>query len=256
MEFVSIEEARKASGLRLVVSGYNWAGWSECAKQLMYAKGIDHLYVEQIPYSENAELVAWTGVRNQPQAIWNDEPVRSSWLDILNLAERIKPEPRLLPEDSDERALVVGVSNELCGEQGLAWCRRVQLGSMPTLYKDRDTIMVRDYGAKYGGDVSWDEQRMAQIVDALGVRLRAQEKEGGRYLVGRAFSAADLYWAVLSNLFNPMDADVCPMRPALRAQFADPTAAVAKVLDPILLEHREYIYRTYLRLPMDFDYAE
>jgi len=45
--------------------------------------------------------------------------VRTGWLEILNLAERLAPLPGLLPPDPAQRALVVGRSNELLGEWGL-----------------------------------------------------------------------------------------------------------------------------------------
>ena len=119
MRWVTVEAAKRARGLRIVLSGGGWALWGECAKNVMHIKGLGYVKVPQQSAQDNAELVAWTGVRNQPQVVYDDDPARTGWLEILNLAERLAPQPALLPPDPAQRALVVGRSNELLGEWGL-----------------------------------------------------------------------------------------------------------------------------------------
>ena len=66
-----------------------------------------------------SELRAWTGQSSQPVAIWNDERPRSSWIDQLNLAERLQPDPSLVPAALSDRSLMFGLINEIAGEYGL-----------------------------------------------------------------------------------------------------------------------------------------
>jgi hypothetical protein len=70
--------------------------------------------------------------------------------------------------------------------------------------------------------------------------------------VGDALSALDLYWAAFAAMVEPLPEGVCAMPGAIRHayQLRDPVARAA--LDPALLEHRDYVYRTYLSLPLDF----
>ena len=42
--------------------------------------------------ADNDELFAWTGHRNAPIAIYGDEPPRTTWRELLWLAERIEPD--------------------------------------------------------------------------------------------------------------------------------------------------------------------
>lgn len=249
MEFVPIEQAKSMSGLRLVVAKGVWAAWSECAKNIFHVKNIPYTAVAQYGWQENEELVAWTGVRNQPQAIYNEEPVRTSWLDILNLAERLEPEPALLPQNSADRALVVGISNELCGEWGIAWCRRLQMSE--NVPENAAKIIARDYGLNRT-TLEAAEARAAEIVTMIGHRLRKQEKAGSKYLVGQQLTAADIYWACFSNMIGTLPALGIVHRPSIKEQFDNPGEKLTAAIDPIVLEHREYIFQTYLPLPADF----
>ena len=108
INYVSIAEAKKMSGLRLISGAYaDPAPWREACKSLFYVKGIPYTAVVtsnkgtpdlQIGMNNSqSELIAWTGQASSPVAIWNDELPVSKWVDQLNLAERLEPEPRLIP---------------------------------------------------------------------------------------------------------------------------------------------------------------
>ena len=47
----------------------------------------------------NDDLFAWTGMRNAPIAVLDDEPPQSTWHEILLLAERVGSGPSLMPTD-------------------------------------------------------------------------------------------------------------------------------------------------------------
>src|SRR5271165_3235534 len=111
-------------GLRLVLTAHVPGPWGESAKKIFDYKEIAYVPVAQHAGKENAELVAWTSIRNAPIALYADEAPRTGWYDILMLAERLAPERPLLPARSEDRALVVGISAELCSEWGFGWARR------------------------------------------------------------------------------------------------------------------------------------
>lgn len=251
MRFVPVEEAKSMPGLRVVLARGAWALWGECAKNIYHVKGIPFVGVEQAGFQDNPELVAWTGVRNQPQAIYEDEPVRTNWLDILNLAERIAPEPPLLPEDSAQRAQVVGLANEICGENGLGWCRRIELAAKFPFGDEASARMAREYGQSEAA-AAIAELRIARIVANLAAVLHAQKRAGSRYFVGDRLTALDIYWACASNLVGPLPLDVCPLGAPLHAMFSETGATIGAALDPILFEHRDYVYREHLIYPVDF----
>jgi glutathione S-transferase len=252
MEFATVEDAMTRSGMRLVVAAGTWALWCEFTKNIFHVKDIPFTAVAHKGFAENPELVAWTGVRNQPQAIYNDEPVRTGWLDILNMAERIAPEPRLLPKSSVERADVIGWANEICGEGGIGWCRRIQIAAQFS-FGDEGMKRMRDqYGLSDGAAAS-AEQRTADIISNLAARMQGQKRLGRRYLLGNVLSAIDIYWACVSNLVSPLPFDVCPMDESTRAAFANPGEIIARALDPILIEHRDFIYRNHLIYPVTFE---
>lgn len=251
MEFVSVEQAKALPGMRVVLSRGHWALWCEFTKNILHVKGIPFTPVLHTGFGENAELVAWTGVRNQPQAIYNDEPVRTAWLDILNMAERIAPEPRLLPEASAERADVVGLANEICGEWGIGWCRRIQIAAQTSFGEEGMKRMRDQYGMSDSG-VASAEQRTADVVRNLAARMHEQKRLGRRYLVGESLSAIDIYWACVSNLMDPLPPEVCPMDDGTRNAFANPGPVIAAAMDPVLIEHRDFIYREHLIYPVTF----
>src|SRR6202035_892734 len=124
-EYVSVEEAIKRRGLRMVVVGDVPSPWGEAAKGFLHIKGIEWAAVRLVYDSE--PLKDWAGQRSGPVAIYESERPRSGWAEILLLAERLAPRPSLLPASAAERGLMFGLAHEICGEQGLGWSRRLQL---------------------------------------------------------------------------------------------------------------------------------
>ena len=256
-EYVSIEEARDAPGMRLVLTRGVPGPWSEAAKAIFHVKGIPYLRVAQAGGGNNEALVEWTGHANAPTAIWNDEAPRAGRNEILLLAERIAPEPALLPSDPEARALVFGLSHEIGGEDGWGWNRRHMLlaplhqvkDAPPALAETRDNLSSR-YG--YSAEAAAAAPaRCAAILTGLAARLRRQRDAGSRYFVGDALTAADLYWATFAALADPLPEEVCAMPAGLRASYRVEDATVRAALDPILLEHRDHVYERHLPLPLE-----
>jgi len=258
VDWVPIEQARRAPGLRLVLTQGVPGPWGEAAKAIFHVKGIPYLPVAQTGGGSNDALVAWTGHANAPTAVWNDERPRAGRNEILLLAERIQPDPPLLPADPEERALVFGLSHEIGGEDGFGWNRRLMLLAPmhavadPTeaLARMRDTLSRR-YG--YSAEAAARAPgRCAGILDGLARRLRRQRDAGSDYLVGQGLTAADLYWATFCAIAAPLPEDLCPMGAGMRASYTVTDGPVRDALDPLLLEHRDRVYERHLALPLDF----
>src|SRR6185503_2646832 len=123
--YVSVEEAIKRGGLRMVVVGGVPSPWGEAAKGILHIKGIEWVAVRLVYDSE--PLKNWAGERSGPVAIYEQENPRSGWAEILELAERVAPTPSVLPADAAARAVVMELGRDIFGEGGLAWSRRLQM---------------------------------------------------------------------------------------------------------------------------------
>lgn len=259
MDYVDVEQAKTRSGMRLVLSVGVPGPWGESVKGIFHVKGIAYTPVAQIPAMQNPELEAWTGHRNAPIAVLDDEPARAGWAEILMLAERVAPTPALVPTDAGLRAQMFGLAREICGELGLGWCRRLmivdntlrQMAGLPAEQRAPVELLGSSYGytEELAGQAA---ERTAEILTLLAAQLRAQHAAGKRYLIGDALSALDIYWATFAALIDPLPADLCPMSDGIRSWYANTGPVVDAAIDPALLAHREFVYRSHLQLPLDF----
>jgi glutathione S-transferase len=251
-QYVSVEEAIERRGVRMVVVGGVPSPWGEAAKGILHIKGIDWVAV-RLAY-DNERLNEWAGQRSGPVLIYDNERPRSGWADILLLAERLAPVPALLPADAADRALVFGLAHEICGEGGLGWSRRLQLVHAGLNNAGGFSERVSKYlGKKYGYTPELGAaagSRVAELLGMLTQRLKAQRQKGSRYYVGDAVTAADVYSATAAALFDPLPPELCKMDESSRAAFSARNAEIDAALDPILLEHRDMMYRDYLELPL------
>jgi len=266
LDYVSIAEARKLPGLRLVLGAYPIPGpWRESCKGIFHVKRIPYTPVvtsgegfSDLAFGKDGadtELRAWTGQSSGPVAIWNDERPRCSWIDQLYLAELLKPEPALIPTAIDDQILMFGLAHQIAGEGGFGWTKRIAirhrtLAAMPE--DDPERGLWSHIGEKYlytpelGATAP---ARMAECVATLHQRLESQKIAGSRYFIGDQLSALDIYWACFVALLQPLAPELCPMA---EFPYDNPDPEVQAALSPLLLEHRDYIYETYLELPIVF----
>ena len=255
-EYIDIEQAKTLSGLRLVLPPGRPNPWAEGFKGICYVKKIPYVRVRKAQ-GHDAALQAWTSQSSAPVAVWNDERPRSTWIEQLYLAERVVPQPALIPENIEDRALMFGYCNELCGENGFGWTRRVML-LHPTLSNPQSEESARAFASYMGGKYGYSQaaaeaapQRIAQILQLLGTRLAQQRAIGSKFFLGERLSALDIYWATFAALIKPLPPELCPIPETLRASFTNTNPVVAAAATPALMEHRDFIYREYLELPMN-----
>lgn len=255
-EYVDVDTARKARGLRLVLTRGVPGPWGESAKGIFWVKRVPYLRVAQEAGAANETLLAWTGRADAPVAMYDDEPPRSSWVDILRLAERIAPEPALIPADPHLRARMFGYANELCGEQGFGWSRRLMMIDR-MVPPDGDPLRgegpVQTLGRRYGYSREAAARAPARVVAILGAMselLCEQYAAGRRFFIGNRLSALDIYWSAFAALLEPLPADLCPIPDYLRPFYSLEDGEVRTAAHPLLLEHRDRIYHDHLELPI------
>jgi glutathione S-transferase len=257
MKYLKVAEARKKRGLRLVLTAHMPGPWGEAAKFVFQARNVKFAPVEQLVMEKNDELFEWTGMRNAPIATYDDEPPQSTWHEILLLAERLGSGPPLIPDDPLDRALAMGFSTEICGPDGFGWNRRLELMGRPSTHNPSADVkydtqrMTRSYGAN-PETISRAPKRMVQIMTALARQLHKQKAAGSKYLIGNQLSACDLHWAAFSLFVSPLPPDMCAMPDFMRENYTHLTPELKAGLDPILLEHRDFIYDKDVKLPLDF----
>ena len=259
-DYLEVAEARARRGMRLAFTAGFPSPWGEAAKGIYRIKSIPFAMVRQVVGAPNDELFAWTGHRNAPIAVYDDERPRVHWADILAQAERIAPEPSLVPRDAEDRVRMFGLANEICGEAGLGWERRLRLlddmragaeaPGAPQAY--RETFRALSGRYDYSPEAAArSTRRTLEIVSLLRDQLRAQRAAGRGYLIGDRLTALDLYWATFAVLLDPLPAEHCRLDPGLRAGYVERDPEVRAALAE-LLAHRDFVYREHLGLPLDF----
>ena len=258
VEYLTVSQARGLPGLRLVLSAHVPGPWGEAAKAVFAARGVAYAPVAQEVFGANEDLYAWTGHRNAPVAMLDDEPPVTGWLDLLMLAERLGQGPSLLPQRSDDRVVAVGLSAEICAPHGFGWERRLlMLGARfdaeepPAETPASVVAACRRYGYA-AATLTAAATRMADIMTTLAAQLARQRAAGSPYLVGDRLSAADLYWACFSNMVAPLPPEDAPMPAAIRDGYGTLDPVVAAALDPALLRHRDFVYARHIGLPLVF----
>ncbi len=252
--YVSVEEAIPLRGLRLVLTRGVPGPWGEAAKAILHVKKIPYVKVAQVAGENDEALIRWTGAANAPTAMYDDERPRSERHAILFLAERLAPNPPLLPADPEQRALCLGLANEVAGELGFGWCRRIMLLQTDSSTPEPVRRMLASLNARYASpdySAARAAERCAEIMTALAKRLHAQRARGSDYLLGDTLTVADLYWATFAVMLKPLPEEKCPMHPGQRAMYTARDPVLAAALDPILLEHRDTVYERHLELPVD-----
>jgi glutathione S-transferase len=251
-EAVSIQEARDLPGLRVILLKGLPSPWSQAARGILHIKNIDYVLVHPGKDDPPNALQEWTGQASFPAAMYESEKPRSGWAEILFLAERLAPQPALVPADPAARAVFFGLCHELAGEMGVGWCRRLQM-MQNGMSSDPPDPIAQYLADKYGYTEQSGAAALGRVVDVLTVlsdRLRDQREAGHRYLMGPSLTALDVYWATFCNLLSPLPPDLLPIPERIRPMFTARDPGIFSILEHGLLEHRDFIYRKHLELPV------
>ncbi|MFA7440926.1 MAG: hypothetical protein WCZ66_08130 [Sphingomonadaceae bacterium] len=247
--WASVDAARAASGLRLVLGRAIPGPWSVAARAIFELKGIPYIAVPHDAGMPNDEVREWTGQASAPIAVLDNDRPRANWSEILLLAETLQPEPPLIPADPRQRMEMFGLAHEICAEDGLGWVLRALLFAMQA---EAGSLAMPTLLAKYGSrhTIAHYSRRLNEVIGLLAELLTAQKCVGSRYFVGDRLSAADIYWAAFSNLLHPMAPEACIMPDFVREIPAQIAPHLLAPLSPALIAHRDYVVDTYIQTPI------
>jgi glutathione S-transferase len=260
LKYASLQEARTMTGLRLILGANAVPGpWREACKAIFHVKKIPFAPVASAGQDgSQRELIEWTAQASAPVAIWNDERPRSTWIEQLYLAERLQSEPALIPANTDDRVNMFGTINEIAGENGLGWQRR-QILIDETVNNPKADDRTRNFWKRFGGKYGYTPEavaaapaKSAAILKYLSERLERQKAKGSKFFIGERLTALDIYWTTFSAIIRPLSVELCPMADSFRVMYTEKDPAVAAAASPLLFEHRDFIYREYLELPVVF----
>jgi glutathione S-transferase len=259
MQYLRPQEAKHLPGIRLVLTQEAFGPWGQAVKKMLDYKQIPYVAVAQRAGEPNPELVEWTGTRNAPTIVKDDEPPVTRWFDQIPYIENMKRPPPLIPVESEARLQMFGIIHELAGEWGLGWCRRLMMMSdIDRNLKSAGKPLAPTVSAlmdEYGFSAQNAENasaRVADIISNLARRLREQRANGSRFFIGSQLTAADIYWVSFSYMVELLPDDLCSMSAEMRQlrECRDPAILAAK--DAILFEHRDQVARRYLGGKFDF----
>lgn len=256
MKFQSIAAIQSHPGLRMVIVRDFPSPWSQAARAIFEHKGLAYVTGAQVPGGDNPELVAWSGQNSGPVVAYGDEPPIHRWLDIVVLAERLAPNPTVLPENGEDRVRAVGLCHEVSGDLGIGWWTRLMMFH-PIMEGAEKPEAMENMAAKWSyskESASRAGSEVASRLALLDAQLAANASSGSPYMVGSTVTAVDFHWAAMSILIAPLPDETMPLLPGVRPMFeiaaADP--AVAKALTPRLLSHRETMIERYFTTPFDY----
>jgi glutathione S-transferase len=252
--YLPFDEIKADRGLRIVLVQGLPSPWGQAAKTIFEVKGLEYKAAAWVAFAPNEDIAAWGGEASAPIVAWSSEKPVHRWIDILNLAERLAPSPPLVPSDVNDRVLMFGLSNEICGELGIGWNRRLQVVS-PAIESGAAPDNIKEMSVKYrynAPDVRAATSRIVQALGALARQLESQYERGREFFVGDRLSALDIYWTAFTNLLDPLPPAQCPMPEQWRPGFVARDPEIRSALTPLLLRHRDAVFKKHFRDPMEF----
>jgi glutathione S-transferase len=196
----------------------------------------------------------WNGARNLPAVLFDDEPVRTGWAEILSLVERLAPEQPLIPANADERVRMLGLCHEVMSEGALLWCARLLAIEAGIATEGREGFPLqaaRYLAPRYGQGTVPVAQVRERAEEVLALLDAEFARSSGPYYLGRRISALDLYSAVAMNALVPLPDAVCPLVPPMRAAFEWMGKHLAGAMPQSVLAHRDYVVSHHFELPIE-----
>ena len=218
------------------------------------SEGLDYLAVRLRRGDD--EIRRWAGARHAPVVLFDDEPPRTGWAEIVALAERLSGRAALVPDDDAARVRMFGLSHEILGEGGLGWSVRLLLTHLGLTTDGQRgwPRAVADYLApRYGyapERVDAARVRALAVLALLDRTLAESRARGHEYLLGAAPTALDVHCAVALGVIVPLPEVDCPMPSPVRRAFETLDEEVREGVTEALVAHRALMYARHLVLPV------
>lgn len=246
-EYVDLEIAKSASGVRLVTVGGIPSPWSESAKGLLRLSNVPFVAVRLMPGDKAVR--EWTRERNAPVVMLEGEPPRTGWAEILELVERIAPADAksLVPSAAKDRVRFFGLAQEVMGEGGLLWSARllaIHAGLESDGARGFPTMIATYLAKKYGYTKDGVEPAKTRITE--GWALLAEALGDREYFCfDDRPGALDVYVACALNLFLVPPEERCAMWPPIRQTFESMRGTIAEP-PPAIVALRDRMYERHL----------
>ena len=253
-KFVTLDEAAAMkTGTRVTFIPGMPALYAEALKNICDAKGVTLIRAlhpmmgvdKETGANRQARLYELTSQTSLPTMFHNEERPRNVWIEQLTLAERIgaADSPKLIPDNFEQRAEVLGLCAIILGEDGLVWNMRIL----------SDSPLAQKYGYSEAASAA-APQRVAEVIKLIDGRLAAQEQKGSNYLIGETVTAADVYWATMSMCILVPPPEIMPVtqqNKGMLKYFAmnGQIPIVAEALTERIANHQRYILNTYCQTP-------
>lgn len=254
MPVADFETARAARGLRIVYADKIASPWSQGALGLFDLKGMDYVLVPFRPFAQAVR--EHTGANNAPVVLFDDEPPRTGWGEILALSERLGGRVSLVPDEDDRAVAMYGLSHAILSEGGLGWSVRMLLTDAGLTTEGREgwpasvaAYLAPKYG--YAADrVPAARARAIRVLKLLARTLADSQAAGHLYMLGATLTALDVYAATVLGVIAPLPHELCPMPDVLRHAIATLDPDVRAAVPASLLRHRDLMYARHLRRPV------
>ena len=251
LRLVDFQTAIASNGIRLITAAYVPSPWSEAAKSIFSMKKLPFVVAKVV--GSDPAFQSWGRSPNVPVLLNDDEAPRTGWAEILMLAEKLAPEPSLVPPSAEDRARMFGLSHEILGDNGLLWNARL-VGidaSLESGGKESFPLQVAERLApRYGWSKGCSERAKARTIESLALLDRELAKTSGPYFFGDRLTALDVYAATMLGALAPLPDALCSMLPRLRATFEGMGAALGVAIPPALLRLRMKMYEEHLETPL------
>jgi len=252
MPRVPFDTALASPGLRLVLLSGAPSPWPQAALAIFHYKQLPFVYASTRP--NEPAFRSWNGARNLPAVLLDDAPVRTGWAEILALAERLAPEPRLIPNEAEARLRTLGLCHELMAEGGLLWNVRLLAIDAGLGTEGREGFLLRAaqyFAPRYGWYPSCAPLARERALFALDLLDAELTRHGGPYYAGSDVTALDLYSAAALNAVVPLPDSDCPLSPPVRAAFTWMGQTLGSAISPALLAHRQRVVSRFFELPLE-----
>jgi glutathione S-transferase len=252
MHYIQLADVGNTAGPKLVLTKGVPGPWGELVKAILQVKNVAYTAVAQYPGKSDEQLKALSGQTSAPVLIDNGVCI-ADLKEIILTIEKNYPSPMLLPSDELALANVWESIDFIAGQDGFAWNRRLMMFT-PLMQCDPPLEMIKNLAAKYGYSEAVTESAPRQVLVVLAriaSQLNAQAKINQRYMFGNSLTALDITWAVFCSLLLPLPEGVNTMPQGMRKSYTLSDDLMSYV-DSILLEHRDYIYKNHLTLPLDY----
>ena len=253
-EFITLEEAASMDkGTRVTFVPGVQAMYAEALKNICYVKkipldrvlhplmGID----KETGEDRQAKLYDLTSQTSLPTMFHNKERPRNVWIEQLALAERIgtKDSPKLIPDNFEHRVEMFGICAVVLGEDGLVWNMRIMM----------DSPLAQKYGYSEEASAAAPD-KIAEVINLIDKRLKAQEDRKSRYLIGNSMTALDVYWATMSMTILPVPLEIMPKTQQNQGMLGffemnSKIPEIASALTDRIATHQQYILTTYCETP-------